>query len=137
MKHKFFKNLFQSISCFIGLLFGEALLLVVFFAFDNKDKTVLNLLLLTFIIPALLFFTIGLYWVFQKVIISKEGIKILFIKRVVKEYEWNEVECVEVSNYMKNPALKIILNDSSEFYLDKRKSIIRAIEFYSNKTVLK
>ena len=40
-------------------------------------------------------------------------------------------------NIMRNPALRIKAFDGSEIHLDKRKQIVKAIEIYSKKKIIK
>lgn len=82
-----------------------------------------------------MYFGFGFYVVFQKVIINSEGIEIWLFKRCIKKYTWNSISKIENSHHMRNPALKITLQNDEVFYLERRKPIIRVIEFYSNKQI--
>jgi len=84
-----------------------------------------------------LFFLIGFYWIFQKVLIDESGIKILFINKIIKQFEWKEIDTIEETNFMRNPAIKIKNFNGLEIHLDKRKSIIKVIEKYSKKRIVK
>ena len=44
---------------------------------------------------------------------------------------------MEEANIMKNPAIRIKKIDGTEIHLDKRKSIIQALEKYSKKKIIK
>ena len=44
---------------------------------------------------------------------------------------------MEEANIMKNPAIRIKNIDGTEIHLDKRKSIIQALEKYSKKKIIK
>lgn len=75
-----------------------------------------------------LFFLIGFYWIFQKVIIDEMGIKIILLHKIIKESKWKKIDAIEEANIMKNPTIRIKLIDGSKIHLDKRKSIMKAIE---------
>mgnify|MGYP006941054996 CR=1 FL=1 len=77
----------------------------------------------------LLDFSEGLYW--------WTGIKIILLRRTIKESGWEKIDTIEVATIMKNPAIRIKLTDGSEIHLDKRKSIIKIIEKYSQKKITK
>lgn len=79
-----------------------------------------------------LFFIVGFYWIFQKVIISEKGIKVLLLNRVLKECTWEEVGSIEKAVYWRFPAVRVKLTNGKEIHLDRRKCIERAIEHYSN-----
>ena len=83
------------------------------------------------------FFIFGFYFIFQKVIINEDGIKIVLIHKLMREHKWEEIETIEEANYMKNPALIINLVNGSEIHLDNRKIIVNAIEKYSNIKIVK
>ena len=85
----------------------------------------------------ILYFLIGFYWIFQKVIIDDNGIRIILINKIIKECEWYEIDIMEEANIMKNPAIRIKNIDGTEIHLDKRKSIIQALEKYSKKKIIK
>ena len=74
---------------------------------------------------------------FQKVLIDESGIKILFINKIIKQFEWKEIDTIEETNFMRNPAIKIKNFNGLEIHLDKRKSIIKVIEKYSKKRIVK
>jgi hypothetical protein len=106
---------------------------VALFVYDDVKENIVLILSLSFVVPLILFFSLGFYWIFQMVIIDNEGVKILFCKKIIKECSWDKIENIEEANIMKNPALRIRIAGGSELHLDKRKRIISAIEFYSKK----
>ena len=93
------------------------------------------LLVISFALIAL-FILIGFYWIFQKVSIDESGIKIFFINKIIKEFKWKEIESIENTNIMRNPAIRIKTFNGNEIHLDKRKSIIKLIEIYSQKEII-
>lgn len=133
LKHKFYKNLFQTISFFSVIMIFEIFLLIGFFASLNYVDNFGWILLIISLSLIVLFFLIGFYWIFQKVLIDESGIKILFINKIIKQFEWKEIDTIEETNFMRNPAIKIKNFNGLEIHLDKRKSIINVIEKYSKK----
>lgn len=136
VKHKFYKNLFQTISCFSAIIVIVIFLLMGFFAslsYGHNDGWIL--LVISFALIAL-FFLIGFYWIFQKVSIDENGIKIFFINKIIKEFKWKEIESIENTNIMRNPAIRIKTFNGNEINLDKRKSIIKLIEIYLQKEII-
>ena len=136
VKHKFYKNLFQTISCFSAIIVIVIFLLMGFFAslsYGHNDGWIL--LVISFALIALLFL-IGFYWIFQKVSIDESGIKIFFINKIIKEFKWKEIESIENTNIMRNPAIRIKTFNGNEINLDKRKSIIKLIEIYLQKEII-
>lgn len=130
--HKFYKNLFQTISYFSVIMFFEIFLLVGFFASLNYGHNFGWVLLIISLCLIILFFLIGFYWIFQKVFIDENGIKILFLNKIIKQYDWKEINIIEEANIMRNPAIRIKTINGSEIHLDRRKKIIKVIEKYSH-----
>lgn len=136
LKNNFFKNLFQSLSFFASIMVLDLFLIIGFFESLNYGKNFGWILLLISLSLIVLFFIIGFYWIFQIVIIDEKGIKVVFINKIIRKHKWEEIEIIEETKIMKNPALRIKLVNGSEFHLDKRKSIIKAIEKYSQRIKL-
>ena len=133
LKYKFYKNLFSSICCFSGILFVDIILISSFLANFNQGYSWVFLLMSLGLTA--LYFLFGFYWIFQQVIIDEQGISIVLINKVIKSCKWTEVDSIELTNVNRNPAIEIMLLDGSQFYLDQRKSIIKAIEAYSQKKI--
>ena len=136
LKQKFFKNLFQSLSTLGGILI---VYIPCIFGYIESIKHESNLGWIMLVAPLslfILYFLIGFYWIFQKVIIDERGIKITLLNKIIKERKWSEIDIIEEANIMKNPAIRIKLTDGAEIHLDKRKSIIKAIEIYSQKKII-
>jgi hypothetical protein len=137
LKQKFFKNLFQSLSTLGGILI---VYIPCIFGYIESIKYESNLGWIMLVAPLslfILYFLIGFYWIFQKVIIDERGIKITLLNKTIKERKWNEIDIIEEANIMKNPAIRIKNIDGTEIHLDKRKSIIQALEKYSEKKIIK
>lgn len=137
LKNKFYKNLFQSLSALGGILI---VYIPCIFGYIESIKYESNLGWIMLVAPLslfILYFLIGFYWIFQKVIIDDNGIRIIFINKIIKECKWYEIDIMEEANIMKNPAIRIKNIDGTEIHLDKRKSIIQALEKYSKKKIIK
>ena len=137
LKHKFFKNLFQTISYFAVIMVFVVILLSGFFTSLSYGQNFGWILLIISLSLIALFFLIGFYWIFQMVSIDECGIKILFKSRIVKQLKWEEIDAIEEANIMRNPALRIKAFDGTEIHLDKRKQIVKAIEIYSQNKIIK
>ena len=137
LKHKFYKNLFQTISYFAVIMVFEILLLVGFFASLSYGQNFGWILLIISLSLIVLFFLIGFYWIFQRVSIDEGGIKIYFMNKIIKQLKWKEIDIIEEANIMRNPALKIKAFDGTEIHLDKRKQIVKAIEIYLQNKIIK
>lgn len=135
LKQKFYKNLFQTLSFFAVIMVFELILLLAFFesmSFEDGSGWILLIISLALMI---LFFLIGFYWIFQTVLIDETGIKIVLIRKKLKEVKWEEVETMKKANIMRNPAIRIKTFGGTEIHLDQRKSIIKAIETNSKRKI--
>ena len=137
LKHKFYKNLFQTISYFAVIMVFEILLLVGFFASLSYGQNFGWILLIISLSLIVLFFLIGFYWIFQRVSIDEGGIKIYFMNKIVKQLKRKEIDIIEEANIMRNPAIRIKALNGTQIHLDKRKKIIKAIEIYFQKKIVK
>ena len=137
LKHKFYKNLFQTISYFVVIMVFEILLLVGFFVSLSYGQNFGWILLIISLSLIVLFFLIGFYWIFQKVSIDESGIKIYFMNKIVKQLKWEEIDIIEEANIMRNPAIRIKALNGAQIHLDKRKKIIKVIEIYFQKKIVK
>ena len=59
------------------------------------------------------------------------------MNKIVKKLKWEEIDIIEEANIMRNPALRIKAFDGSEIHLDRRKNIVKVIEIYSKKKIVK
>lgn len=137
LKNKFYNNLFQSLSVLGGILI---VYIPCIFGYIESIKYESDLGWIMLVAPLslfILYFLIGFYWIFQKVIIDEIGVKIILLNKIIKERKWYEIDVIEEANIMKNPAIRIKNIDGSEIHLDKRKSIIQALEKYSKKKIVK
>ena len=125
LKHKFYKNLFQTISYFAVIIVFEILLLVGFFASLSYGQNFGWILLIISLSLIVLFFLIGFYWIFQKVSIDEGGIKIYFMNKIVKQLKWEEIDIIEEANIMRNPAIRIKALNGTQIHLDKRKKFLK------------
>lgn len=135
IKQKFYKNLFQMLSFFAVIMVFELILLLAFFeslSFEDGSRWILLIISLALMI---LFFLIDFYWIFQTVLIDETGIKIVLIRKKLKEVKWEEVDTMKKANIMRNPAIRIKTFGGTEIHLDQRKSIIKAIETNSKRII--
>ena len=129
----FFKNLFQTICTFISAIMISFAFLLGFI--DKSDSYKHMYWWLDLGIPILinlLFFILGSYIIFQKVIISKNGIKVVFLRKTIVNYSWDQIISIEKKHRFRNPVLEIKVISGKMLYLDRRKKIIRAIIEFSN-----
>lgn len=137
LKNKFYKNLFQSLSALGGILI---VYIPCIFGYIESIKYESDLGCIMLVAPLslfILYFLIGFYWIFQIVIIDDNGIRIILINKIIKERKWCQIDVIEEANILKNPAIRIKNIDGTEIHLDKRKSIIQALEKYSKKKIIK
>lgn len=137
LKNKFYKNLFQSLSALGGILIVYIPCIFGYIESIKYESDFGWILLVAPLSLFILYFLIGFYWIFQKVIIDDTGVRIVLINRIIKECKWYEIDVIEEANIMKNPAIRIKNIDGTEIHLDKRKSIIQALENYAKKKIVK
>ena len=140
MKNKFNKYYLLTMQVFGTLLFCHMLMISGPFIRWYRDGEFSFELLLQFgiIMPLMMYvfcIAVGCYGIFQKVLINNEGIEIFFFKKSIKKVDWDVILSIEKSFHDMNPALKIELPNEEEIYLEDRKPIRQAIEFYSGKQI--
>ena len=124
-------------SYFAVIIIFEVFLLIGFFASLSYSQNFGWILLIISLSLIVLFFLIGFYWIFQKVSIDESGIKIYFMNKIVKQLKWEEIDIIEEANIMRNPAIRIKALNGAQIHLDKRKKIIKVIEIYFQKKIVK
>lgn len=130
-KNKFYKNLFKSVSYFSAIMLLVFCLLLGFFESLNHGKNYGWISLIISALLIILFFLIGFYWIFQKVIIDENGIKIVFKNKVINNHKWDEIVSIKKVDLFRCRALEIKFVDGSKIHLDDRKSIVKIIKEYS------
>ncbi len=140
MKNKFNRYYFLNMQMFGTLLFVHMLMIsvpLICWPSNAEFSLVLffQICIILPLIPSLMYICLGCYWVFQKVIIYNDGIEIFWFKKCVKKVDWDVILSIEKTSHNKNQALKIELPNEEFIYLDNRKPIRRAIEFYSGKQI--
>ena len=135
VKNKFFKNLYQSISALLCLLILDMALLAGYFESLKHGDNVGWILLAIVGGLTLLFFTVGSYFIFQKVEFDGDGIKITFIGTVLRSVSWNDVVNVSVGSVGRNPVFILTIKNGKNINVDYRKSVKAAIEHFGNKTI--
>ena len=135
MKHKFFKNLYQTVSWFLTICVLVFFLLFGYFESLSYGNNGQGWLLLVFTGSVMvLFFVIGFYWIFQTVEIDQTGITTKIFKKTIRKVDWNSVEDIRYSNVMRNPAYVLKIKNEKDLNLDCRKQIRRAIIYFGNRT---
>ena len=132
IKNKVFKNLYQSISIGASVAVLILAMLVGFFTSLKYDSNNGWILLAFCVIVTFLFFAIGFYWIFQIVIIDRQGIKVIIMEKVIRNVPWDDVADIQVKTVMRNPAYVLTVRDNKNLNLDKRKVIKTAISVYGN-----
>lgn len=127
LKNKFLKNLYQTVSSLGVIVVLEIPIIGGFLYSLQLDENYGWILLVISAIIAFLYFGIGFYWIFQKVIITNNSIRIILLGRTISEYLWTDVANIKKSNHLRNPTLKITLKNGNFLYLDDRKKIRYAI----------
>ena len=133
VKQKYYKNLYQVISSLSVVMVFVLFLLIGYFSSLNYETNNGWILLIVAASLLIMYFVLGFYWIFQKVIIDEKGIQIVLLNKKLRSYLWEEILSIEETFIMKNPALRIKTSNVSEIHLDNRKNIMRSIEYYKTK----
>ena len=137
MKNRFVKNMFQVLSCFASeIIIGIPILIVGFeTGFRNRDANLFMVICIVFLI--VLPFGIGSYWIFQNVVIDKNGISVYLFGRKVRYASWGSIEAIKRAGVMRNMCYVIsILDEEKTLNLDYRKSIKKAMLFYAPPSIV-
>ena len=135
IKNKFYKNLYQTISFLVVIVIFIIFLLLGFVTSLNYENGNGWILLVISISLMSLYFIIGFYWIFQKVEINTDGIKIKIFNKIITKVNWDNIEKIELTSFMKNPAYVIITDESKKINLDCRKKIRDAIVHFGNENI--
>lgn len=144
MKFKFIKNLYLSLSVFVGipcLFLFITILFTICMIFSNAEECYLLekglvYLAIGLFSSILLYMVLGFYSIFQSVIIEQSGISICFFNKTIQKFRWDNIASIQNSNNDRNPAYKIVHKNGKVMYLDKRKAIKKAIETYYSREIL-
>ena len=134
MSIKVFKNLFQTIYTLIGVAIVDVCLLVGFIislSFEQPNYGWISLVVAASLLC--LFFLAGFYWIFQRVIIDENGIKVVLFNRVLSKYNYDEIEDYSIGSFMRSSVIKIHTKDGKLLRLDKRNKIIECLKSYNVK----
>ena len=137
VKNKFYKNLYQSISCFATLLIFVFFLLLGFCISLQYENNHGWILLLTAVSLIVMFFIVGFYWMFQKVEVCNTGIKITLFRTVIRDVKWEDVVEITAVSLMRNPAFSIKIKGAPALHLDDRNKIRRALLCFGNEIIIK
>lgn len=137
VKNSFYKNVYQSASCFATVLVFVFFLLLGFVASLNYENNNGWFLLLMAFSLVIMYFLIGFYWLFQKVEFYKFGIRITLLCKVIREIRWDDVEDITLVSVMRNPAFVLKVNGAPNLRLDNRKKIKKALLYFGNEIIKK
>ena len=129
-KKSFIKNLYQVISI-VGVVLLLEIPIFAGYLYSlqyNADYGCVLLIISALIVC--LYLGIGFYWIFQKVVIDKTGIKIMFFNKIIKQVHYDEVEKCKITNVMRNPSITIYVKNQGHINLEKRKKIIDSLNYY-------
>ena len=127
MRNSFYKNLYQTISFFSSFLILLLPLLAGFIVSLNYDNNA-SLLLVFAVILAVLCFSVGSYWMFQRIIIDENGIGIYFFKKRLRFFHWEDIFFITKENRNRTRVFRLYTKDPKPIYLSARKKIKDAIE---------
>ena len=135
IKNKYYKNLYQSISVFGGVMLTVVTLLVAFILILNQGHSDGWILFLMAISLIIMYFIFGFYWIFQKVEFSNNGLKITLLNKTLREVQWDDVDEIVSTNLNTNPALVVKIKGSRNINLDTRKKIKNAFLHFGNEKI--
>ena len=126
-KYRFLKNLYQIISFSCVLLVFVIILAMAFVASLSYENSNGWYLLLFAGITSVIFFIVGLYWIFQIVVIDEIGIRIILFTKTIRTVSWDNILEIKRTSVMRNPAYVLVIKNENNLNLDDRKSIRKAI----------
>ena len=128
---KMFKNLFQTIAALAAVTFIDLCLIIGYiYSLFAKQPNYGWILLVTAGAFLCLFFAFGFYWIFQRVTIDENGIKITLLSKVITKCSLDDIESYTVGVVMKTPAIKIQLKNGKRINIDKRSKALKCLKFY-------
>ena len=131
MRIKVFKNLYQTLSVLIAVLFIDVILLAGYITSLFAEQPNYGWIALVIIgATLLLYFIIGFYWIFQTVVIDEKGIRVKFFNKTLKEFDIKDIECFAIGSIYRNPIIAIQRKDGARLNIDKRKKALECLEFY-------
>ena len=135
IKNEFYKNLYQSISYFCVTI---TLSLPCIGSFIISLQSAPNYGWIMLIFPPVffvLYFSVGFYWIFQKVKIDESGIEITLLNKTIRKVKWENVERIQSGSFYCNPVYVLYIQNEKNLNLDERKAIKEAILFYGKLSV--
>ena len=134
MSIKVFKNVFQTICDLIGIAIVDICLLAGYIASLFAEQPNYGWVSLIVIAATLcLFFILGFYWIFQKVTIDENGIRIMFFNKILSKCSFDEIENYKIESFMKMPTITIRTKSGKHIHLDRRNKILKCLESYNIK----
>ena len=134
MSVKLFKNLFQTIATLIAIVFVDTILLSLYIVTSFKEQPNYGWILLVVAGGLLLVcFLGGFYWIFQKVIIDKDGVKVVFFNKVISKYSFDDIDYYAFTNHRRNPSITFKMKDEKLLHIDRRKKALDCLKHYKVK----
>lgn len=137
---KFNKNLYYSLSVFIGVpcffLFIEIITSIASIWGDYPLAEALVYTNLSMLAMLLLYLVLRFKFIFQYVIIDERGISVCFFKKTLQRFRWSDIASIQKSSFASIRSYKIVLQNENFIYLERRKAIKKAIETYYSREVL-
>lgn len=130
MKIKIMKNLYQFLSTIPVVVIIDVCLLSCYFVNLSNLPNYGWIFLLTSLLIIFLYFIIGGYWIFQVVVIDKDGIRILIFNKTIKNVTFDKVEKCKYTNVARNPSITIYIENQRHINVDKRKKLINCLKYY-------
>ena len=127
IKNEFYKNLYQCISCFSGIIFTYLVCIFGALQMGLNDGWIMLIAPSFFLV---LYFSAGFYWIFQKVKIDESGIEITLLNKTIRKVKWENVERIQSGSFYCNPVYVLYIQNEKNLNLDERKAIKEAILFY-------
>ena len=132
MNLKMYKNLFQFISSLGVILVIDISLICGFVISLNSSPNNGWILIIIALVILILYFLIGSFWIFQKIIINGDGLKIVILNIVLYSCKLEEIEFYSITNVMKNPSVSIkVTNRNKMINIDKKKKLLSILEYYN------
>lgn len=132
MNLKMYKNLFQFISSLGVILVIDISLICGFIISLNSSPNNGWILIIIALVILILYFLIGSFWIFQKIIINDDGLKIVILNIVLFSCKLEEIEFYSITNVMKNPSVSIkVTNRNKMINIDKKKKLLSILEYYN------
>ena len=133
IRKRFVKNLFQVVT-WVG---AELIYILPFFLgiFITDDKIDRAFCLIFVPVIVIVTFLIEFYWIFQFVVIDEYGLSLFFLKKKIKQINWENVLSVEKTCINRHSYYSFTIKDEKNFNVNCRKSIKIAVLHYAPQNI--